>query len=230
MLRTDAELLEHWRNGDRVAGKELFERYFYQVERFFLNKVSQGVDDLVQETFLGCVNNRDRIADSGRFRSYLFSIAYNVLRSHLRTAYRRGEHIDFDAVAIADLTPGPSSIVAHIREHRLLLHGLRKIPVDYQVVLELHYWEQLTTDEIAAVQDTPVGTIRSRLRRARQLLETAMSELADNPDLLTSTLSNLDDWAAQCRTLLPTGTPTERRPDADRAIGRPGKPSDPAIE
>ncbi|HWN68565.1 MAG TPA: sigma factor-like helix-turn-helix DNA-binding protein, partial [Haliangium sp.] len=77
--------------------------------------------------------------------------------------------------------------------------ALRGIPVDYQVILELHYWEQMNTEDMAEALALPVGTVRSRLRRARELLEQAMGRLAESPGELQSTLTRLDDWAERCR-------------------------------
>lgn len=61
------------------------------------------------------------------------------------------------------------------------------------------YWEEMTTEDIGAVLEMPVGTIRSRLKRGRELLEQEMERLARSPDELQSTLSRLEDWARECR-------------------------------
>ena len=195
----DAILLERWHQGDVDAGEELFERYYELVERFFLNKITGDIQDLVQETFTACVEGRARLRDNARFRSYLFSIAYNVLRGHLRKLYRDGGQLDLDDVSVQQVAPGPGTQLGDQREQRLLLEALRNIPIDYQVILELHYWEQMTTEEMAEVLSRPVGTVRSRLRRARELLEAAMSRLASSPEALQSTLTRIDDWAERCR-------------------------------
>jgi RNA polymerase sigma-70 factor (ECF subfamily) len=199
MEPSDGELLERWRSGDPISGEALFERYYDMVERFFLNKVASGVQDLVQETFMRCVESRERIRDNDRFRMYMFGIAYNVLTAHVRERYRNDRAIDLSEVSLCDIAPGPSSLVARRREHRLLIEALRSIPVDDQVVLELHYWEQLTTAEMAEVIGLPIGTVRGRLQRARSRLEAAMQRLAESPADLESTLARLDDWAAECR-------------------------------
>ena len=218
MESSDGELLERWRSGDAASGEALFERYYDMVERFFLNKVSSGVQDLVQETFTRCVESRERIRDNERFRMYMFAIAYNVLTGYLRERYRSDRAIDLSEISVCDVAPGPSSVVAHRREHRLLIEALRNIPVDDQVILELHYWEQLTTHQMAEVIGAPVGTVRGRLQRARARLEEVMQRLAESPQDLTSTLARLDDWAAECRERLPY------RPE-ERAIRAAGSPS-----
>lgn len=196
---SDGELLARWRAGDTASGEALFDRYYQMVERFFLNKVTSGIQDLVQETFIRCVESRERIRDDERFRSFMFAIAYNVLSAHLRERYRAGSAIDCSEVSICDLSPGPGTLVVQQREQRLLIEALRNIPIDDQVLLELHYWEQLTTEQIAEVLAIPVGTARGRLQRARARLEEVMNRLAESPQHLTSTLTRLDDWAAECR-------------------------------
>ena len=89
-------------------------------------------------------------------------------------------------------------LLAKHQEQRLLLEGLRAIPVNYQVVLELHYWEGMTTSQISEVLGVPNGTVRSRLQRARDALEAAMASIARSPQVLESTLTRLEDWAKAC--------------------------------
>jgi RNA polymerase sigma-70 factor (ECF subfamily) len=199
MEPSDGELLERWRAGDTASGEVLFERYYDMVERFFLNKVASGVQDLVQETFMRCVESRGRIRDNDRFRMYMFAIAYNVLTGYLRERYRSDRAIDLSEISMCDVAPGPGSLVARQREHRLLIEALRAIPIDDQVILELHYWEQLTTNQMAEVMGIPIGTARGRLQRARTRLEEEMRRLAESPQDLASTMARLDDWAAECR-------------------------------
>jgi RNA polymerase sigma-70 factor (ECF subfamily) len=198
MELTDTELLERWRSGDLMAGDALFDRYYEAVERFFLNKVSSEVADLVQETFAACVAARDRV-DGAKFRAYIFSVAYNVLCGHLRKLYNSGQQLDVDEISVHDVAPGPGASTTHGREQRLLLEALRNIPIRLQVILELHYWEEMTTEDMADVLHLPVGTVRSRLRRARELLKKAMGRLAHSADELESTWTRLEDWAQRCR-------------------------------
>jgi len=199
MELSDGQLLECWRAGDTASGEALFERYYDMVERFFLNKVAGGVQDLVQETFMRCVEGRERIRDQDRFRTYMFGIAYNVLTAYLRERYRSDRAIDLSEISMCDIAPGPSSLIARQREHQLLIEALRAIPIEDQVILELHYWEQLTTNEMAEVIGIPIGTARGRLQRARTRLEEAMQRLTSSPQDFASTMARLDDWAAECR-------------------------------
>lgn len=198
----DVELLERWRNDDLGAGQELFARHGDTVIRFFRNKVRSEVQDLVQETFMRIVAARDRIADGQAFRAYVIGVARRVLFEHLRTlerARRRERKLDFGVESIAALIPGPSTIAARRREQRLLLEGLRRIPIKHQILLELIYWEKLSAREIADILGVPHSTVRGRVKRARELLREAMAEIADSPALLESTTARLDDWADEVR-------------------------------
>ena len=196
---TDGELLERWRGRDFASGEALFERYYKMMERFFLNKVTDGVPDLVQETFTRCVAGREQIRDNEQFRLYVFGIAYNVLKEHLRRRYRGEQPLDTEVTSVRALEPGPVTLMLQRQEHRLLLEALRSIPIDDQVMLELHYWESLTTEAIARVLDIPVGTARSRLQRARNRLGEVMHRLTESAEDLTTTVACLEDWARDCR-------------------------------
>jgi RNA polymerase sigma-70 factor (ECF subfamily) len=205
MQPSDAELLDRWQKGDREAGKALFERYYETLECFFVNKVTTGIGDLVHETLRMCLEARERIHDPDKFRSYLFSIAYNVLRGHFRKQGRRGAEIDLDDlddVSMQVLSPGPRSVLVEREEQRLLLEALRSIPLKDQWILELQYWESLPIIEIAEILDVPLGTAKSRLHRARKHLEEALEKLASSPELLQSTQADLDAWAHKCRLAL----------------------------
>jgi DNA-directed RNA polymerase specialized sigma24 family protein len=81
-VREDLELLAAWRGGDRDAGGELFDRHFVSIRRFFRSKVGDDYEELVQRTFTRCVEGQQRFRGEGKFRSYLFAIAANVLREH----------------------------------------------------------------------------------------------------------------------------------------------------
>jgi RNA polymerase sigma-70 factor (ECF subfamily) len=188
--RTDQELLEAWRAGDKPAGTELFQRHYAAVYRFFCNKLTGDRRDLIQQTFLACVEGRDRLRSDDRFRSYLFGVACNTLRSHLRSKY--DDAVDLEGVSVLDLNPGPDEIYARSRERLLLLKALRRIPIERQLVLELRYWEDLESTEIAEILGVPDNTVRSRLARARDDLRAAMEGLAASAVELASTVDNLD--------------------------------------
>lgn len=198
-VQSDDELLEAWRAGDKRAGKELFGRYYDAIDRFFRNKVGDDATDLAQKTFLGCLESVERYRNQQNFRGWLFAIAYRQLCKHYRSRASDMARFDLGTVTAHDLDPTPTSIIARSQEEQLLLEALRKIPIDMQVALELHYWEQMSDAEIASTLELPLGTVKSRIRRARLALTDRLAELAKSPEQLRSTMDNLEAWAAQVR-------------------------------
>jgi RNA polymerase sigma-70 factor (ECF subfamily) len=195
--RDDTACLEAWRAGDRSAGQVLFARYYEPVARFFFNKVGDASADLIQRTFLACVEGLPRFRGDGSFRSYLFAVAYRQLCRYYRD--RQSNRVDLESVSVVALDPSLSGMIAERQEMKLFLAGLREIPLDLQVVLELHYWEQCSVAEIATALEIPEGTVKSRLRRGREQLRAAIERLANSPELASSTMNGLETWAREVR-------------------------------
>lgn len=169
----DEELLAAWRSGDSRAGEELFERHYAAMARFFANKAGDEGPDLTQRAFLALLEGKDRFRADSSFRTYLFGIARNVLYKHLRSKVRHGP---FDALrtSVRDLGPSPTAVLAKRRQDQLLLDALRGLPIELQVILELHYWEDLPGPALAGVLEIPEGTARTRLRKAKAVLAEAI--------------------------------------------------------
>lgn len=168
---SDTALLHDWRAGCAVAGRTLFDRHFGAVARFFSTKVPDDADDLVQITFLACTEVSARFEGRSSFRGYLLGIANNVLLKHLRTRYGRGHPVDIDEVTARDLGTPLSVRFARSAEHARLIEAFRELPIRQQVVLELYYWEDLPASELATILGVPEGTVRTRLRAAKQKLQ-----------------------------------------------------------
>ena len=196
---TDLELLDAWRAGDQAAAQTLLGRHEATLQRFFRNKTSYGADDLVQLTFMAALKNRDNFEGRSSFRSYLLSIARYTLYEHYRSMDRRQQVFEFNTVTLYDLSPSPSTHAAQRDEERLLLEALRRIPINLQIALELHYWEDLSGPELAEVLDVPVDTVYSRLRKAKELLRKKLKVIASSPELLHQTQENLGGWARSVR-------------------------------
>ena len=154
-------------------------------------------------TALACVEAGAPFRGESSLRTYLFTIARNELYGHYRRTQKACGELAFDTLSVVDLGESPSELLAREQQKRLLLEGLRRIPLSAQICLELFYWEELTTKEIAEVLDIPHGTVRSRVRAARHALEAALDSLARSRELLRSTIDNLDHWMSSMRARLP---------------------------
>ena len=175
MSVSDLELLEAWARQDEAAGNTLLERYFPALHRFFVNKVDRDVDDLVQRTMLRCVAHRDSVVRAQSFRAYLFRIARNELYDYF--SRRAARPVDFTNASVIDLGTTPSAKVDKEQREQRLRAALRHLPVELQVILELHYWEDLSGSELAEALEMPLGTAKSRIRKAKQELERILKRM-----------------------------------------------------
>lgn len=196
--RPDAELLAAWRSGDEEAGRALLVRHFRSLARFFRNKVGAGpgMEDLIQRTMLVCLENADRLREASSFRAYLFTIARNELYRH----FRKGRSdLDTTLCSVHDLRPSAATVLARREEERILLSALRRLPLDLQVTVELYYWEGCSYAELAEILGVHRETIKSRLRRAKELVRARMAEVAGGAELSEASIEQLDDWARALR-------------------------------
>ncbi len=198
-MTTDFELLAAWRAGDVTAGSELFARHFAQVYGFFRSKLEYAAEDLTQETFLRCVEARDDFRGSASFRTYLFTIARNALYTHVVRKANQPKDPDFEVTSIEDLDDSPSAALAFQEDHKLLVHSLRRLPLELQVALELYYVQGLRGAELVEVLGLPPGTVRSRIRRALEQLRANMARLSASRKPIRTTLTDLRRWAASVR-------------------------------
>jgi len=175
-MRSDVELLESWRAGDNVAGEELVQRHWSSISRFFRAKIGDDGADLISQTFLACVEGRDRI-EGENVRAYLFAVARRRLADHFRRAHRLPA-VDLSECSLMDMRTGPATELARRQQGELLQRALALIPLDDQIALELLYFEELPTADIALVLEIGENTVRSRLARARDKLRKALAELA----------------------------------------------------
>jgi RNA polymerase sigma-70 factor (ECF subfamily) len=197
--RSDRELLQAWRDGDADAGEALLARHFTSLYRFFANKVGDDTDDLVQRTFLACIESRDALRDDASFRAYMFTVARHQLFSYLRKRIGHGDASALAQVSVADVCPSPSRIMGERDEQRLLLAALRALPLELQILLELYYWEELPVAELAHTCGIPQGTVRSRLHRARTLLEEELARTGASRETRDAAIRDLDTWARALR-------------------------------
>jgi RNA polymerase sigma-70 factor (ECF subfamily) len=179
----DLEQLERWRAGDTAAGQALFARYFDSLIGFFVTKCHGDADELVQRTLLACVRAKDQFRAQSTFRTYVFTVARHELYHHLRARKRDDQRFDFSITSVAELVTTPATRLARDAERRRLVEILRSLPVEQQMLLELHYWEDCDIAALAEVFETTPGAIRVRLHRARKELKRLLAPDASDAEL-----------------------------------------------
>lgn len=172
----DGALVAAWLAGDRTAGEALLRRHYASVRRFFDLRLPHLADDLTQQVFVAVAEQANALRDGAAFKPYLFGIARRLLLMHFR---KHGRHERAVSLAADDSSAKTSlSVVAARREEEvLLLMAISTLPIDFQIVVDLYYWEEMTTIEIGLVLQSNPSTIGSRLARARELIVASVIEM-----------------------------------------------------
>ncbi len=196
---SDRALLQAWRQGDAEAANRLIGRHGPRLYNFFCGKVSEGADALCQQT-LSAWLAAPVASDAGSPRSVagqLFAFARTTLLEHFGQKQGRTERVDPLSQSIAELDQGVSEVIAVRPEQRQLQQALRKLPVDTQIALELHYWEGLSVEEIAAVVKAPAAQVSAGLEASRAELRAWLDDERAQDDLTVEALASDDDRSSR---------------------------------
>lgn len=165
--RADALLAVRCQLGEREAFDELIRRWAMPLRRY-VGRVAGNADadELVQDIWLRVLQGIGRLQDPAKIRAWLFGIAHRRLMDRFRERYAEPLEADTSADELASESINPDREL----EARELERGLEQLPPPERAVLSLFYLEELSLTEVAQVLAVPVGTIKSRLFRARKLL------------------------------------------------------------
>lgn len=176
---TDDELVEGYLGGRAAAFEELVRRHEGRVYAVCYRMLGREEDarDASQDAFLQALRKLSQFRGDAAFGTWLHRIAVNACYDQLRKKARQPMLLlAVDDDRGAEPEPGPpvpdhaEGVVGGIDVQRALL----EVPVDFRVVLVLHDVRDLGYDEIAAILDVPIGTVKSRLHRGRIALGKAM--------------------------------------------------------
>jgi RNA polymerase sigma factor (sigma-70 family) len=195
-VNTDAEIIEQSRFGPAAFG-ELYDRHGPDIYRYAARRAGDfAAEDVMAETFLVAFESRSTFRGPAEaVRPWLFGIATNLLRRHhraearmLRALARSGPGDTFDGMEAVETHLDAAGNRAHIGR---ALRALK--PIDREAIL-LHVWAGLSYEGIAAATGVPLGTVRSRINRARRKLRADLG-----PTLLTGKESTYGRPAAAPR-------------------------------
>lgn len=157
--------------GERDAFDELVARWQLPLWRYArqLAGSDAAADDATQDVWLRVLRSIARLRDGAKLRPWLFGIARRVLMDRLRALYRL-PLVAGDDADLAALPADDDDALALEVELAALRDGLARLPPLECEVLTLFYLQELSLDEVAQVLAVPVGTVKSRLHRARQQL------------------------------------------------------------
>jgi len=174
---TDPELLERMACGDREALAIVFRRHHGTVYRFSRQMLgsTDAAEDVTQDVFIALAKAAARFDPTvASLSTYLYGIARNlVLQRYKRSRARLELNIDVmaseDEAAFATSTD-PTEAISRAQAMRHLRRAILRLPVHYREVVVLCELNGLSYEDAAAIARCPVGTVRSRLSRARQML------------------------------------------------------------
>jgi len=185
---TDADLLPGCRSGDEAAWRTLLERYTRKVFGLayrFTGKAAEA-EDLTQEVFVKVYQTLHRYRETdGPFGAWLMAVARNHAIDHYRRGRQERMRRTEDPLVLETAPSGGEHPIAELeREERAkLVHtGLRSLPADLRTPLVLCDLQGLSYDQIAGELQLPLGTVKSRINRAR--LELAKRLLRRRADLV----------------------------------------------
>jgi RNA polymerase sigma-70 factor (ECF subfamily) len=182
---TDAELLQQMQQGDGAAFSTLYRRHQPRIFRFVTMFSGSEVvaADVTQEVFMQLIDNQRFDPSQGDLGAYLLGIARNLLRRLHRDTHR------FEALEENDETlhtalidwRDPALLVSRAQQQGGLRAAILNLPAYFREVVVLCELEELDYQAAAAALDIPIGTVRSRLSRARKALIAALELTACDP-------------------------------------------------
>jgi RNA polymerase sigma-70 factor (ECF subfamily) len=177
-----AERVRLAQSGDLHAFEQLFQQYHRGIYNTIFQLVRNETDatDLTQDVFVRAFRALPRLQSPEAFTSWLYRIAVNLGRNHLRDAARaRTESLELGAGdeedvggqrEIADSTGNPEVLALSKEMSRRVRQAIGTLSEDHRTVIALHHLEGMSVEEIARIMECSVGTVKSRLSRARDHL------------------------------------------------------------
>jgi RNA polymerase sigma-70 factor (ECF subfamily) len=176
---TESMLLARWRTGDRAAGLYLLRREVQPIRRYFSRRVPCQADaeDLVQRTLLASIDGLPRFREDVDLSRFVRAIASKLLLRYRRDGERARVRLDADVQPDAMQAGQPSALtwICHEDDVQRLQDAFRELPDGSARLLQLRYWEERDTSEIARLLEVNPGAVRTRLHRARHEIKRVLA-------------------------------------------------------
>lgn len=178
---TDQQLVERAQQGDSRAFDLLVKKYQHKILGLIGRYVHDHseVQDVAQEAFLKAYRALGKFRAESAFYTWMYRIAINTAKNHLVSRGRRPPGSDLDIVdaeildhsgRLSDLET-PESVIARDQLEAAVFEAIEQLPEDLRTAITLRELDGLSYEDIAQVMDCPVGTVRSRIFRAREAVD-----------------------------------------------------------
>ncbi|MBI4695973.1 MAG: RNA polymerase sigma factor RpoE [Gammaproteobacteria bacterium] len=188
-IDTDNELVARVQGGDKSAFDLLVLRYQHRIIKLVQRYVRDHDEamDVAQESFIKAYRALGSFRGDSAFYTWLYRIAINTAKNYLVSAARRpvevdlegadGEEMDIDDLQKDIETPESVLLTDEIKD--TVIRTIQSLPEDLRVAIMLREIEGLSYEEIAEAMDCPIGTVRSRIFRAREAIDSKLKPLLE---------------------------------------------------
>jgi RNA polymerase sigma-70 factor (ECF subfamily) len=188
---TDKQLVQRVQKGDKRAFDLLVLKHQHKIMSLVSRYVDMGeVPDVAQETFIKAYKALKNFRGDSQFYTWLYRIAVNTAKNYLVTQGRRPPAQDIDvndaehfsaSGSLRDIAT-PEGIIARDELKEVVFEAIEQLPDELRTAIRLRELEGMSYEEIGDVMDCPIGTVRSRIFRARESIDKAMAPLMDNKE------------------------------------------------
>ena len=190
---TDQALIERVQHGDKKAFDLLVLKYQNRIMKVLSRYLydQNEVQDMAQEAFIKAYRALPNFRGDSAFYTWLYRIAINTAKNHLVAAGRRPPRDDIDAEE-AEQFDAASGLKEYATPERMALrselagtiqNAIEELPEELRVAIVLRELEGLSYEEIAEAMECPIGTVRSRIFRARDAIDKRIRPLIDESDM-----------------------------------------------
>ncbi|HPI74425.1 MAG TPA: sigma-70 family RNA polymerase sigma factor [bacterium] len=184
---SDEELIHRFQDGDIYAFDAIVNRYKDQLLNFayrFLNNPEEA-EDVVQETFLRIFRNKHAYREIAKFSTWVYTIAGNLAKTELRKRKRRkylylsDMGYDDKEYEIVDPSANTEKEVESVFQEKIIQRAIDELPPRFRQVILLVEIQELPYEEVSKIMRVPLGTVKSRVNRARQKLQAKLSDIME---------------------------------------------------
>ena len=183
----DQQLVERVQRGDKRAFDLLVLKYQHKILGLIVRFVhdTHEAQDVAQEAFIKAYRALGNFRGDSAFYTWLYRIAVNTAKNYLVAQGRRPPSSDVDAIDAENFESGgalkeisnPENLMLSEELRQIVFRTIESLPEDLRMAITLRELDGLSYEEIAAIMDCPVGTVRSRIFRAREAIDNKVQPL-----------------------------------------------------
>ena len=185
LIYSDEDLIKRFQDGDEQAYVELVNRYRDRLMNFVyrFTSDSEQSEDIVQETLIKLYTHKHYYKKIAKFSTWIYTIAANYAKTELRKKKNRkitnlsqmsSDEKDYD---LPSVQPDTDQLIESEYLEKRIQSAINTLPLHFKTVIVLRDVQELSYDEISNIVEVPLGTVKSRINRARLQLQKELKDL-----------------------------------------------------